>query len=168
MINRLIELIISILDGEEDEIKLTTSPHGIAKIKKFEGFRGQAYQCSAEVWTIGYGSTRYKNGTEVKPGDSIFKDEATKLLEHKLQSIYEPIIHKLVKVELNQNQFDALVSFVYNIGESQFKRSTLLKKLNKEDYRSAAEEFDKWVNAGGQKLQGLVNRREQEKILFLS
>lgn len=151
-----------------EEIKLSTSPVGIAKIKKFEGFRANAYQCSAGVWTIGYGSTRYENGEEVKPGDSIFKDEATRLFKYKLRSIYEPIIHDLVKVELNQNQFDALVSFVYNIGESQLKKSTLLKKLNQQDYEGASEEFEKWVYAGGQKLPGLINRREQEKTLFLS
>lgn len=180
MIDRFINFITSILNRQKEdethrilsnlveEIKLNTSPAGIAKIKKFEGFRAKAYQCSAGVWTIGYGSTKHENGEEVKSGDSISKDDATRLFEHKLQSIYEPIVHKLVKVELNQNQFDALVSFVYNIGESQLKKSTLLKKLNQQDYEGASEEFEKWVYAGGQKLPGLINRREQEKTLFLS
>ena len=78
----------------------------------------------------------------------------------------ESSVHKLVKVPLNQNQFDALVSFIFNIGETQFSYSTLLKKLNNKDYNSVPSELNRWVHGGGKKLPGLINRRRDEGNLF--
>lgn len=162
----------SLLDVLNDEPgpeePITTSKNGIELIKKFEGFRAEPYQCSAGVWTIGYGSTFYKGGAKVTKDDKpIFKDEAENLLRHHLARHFEPAIHKLVKVPLNQNQFDALVSFVYNIGNNAFEKSTLLKKLNQgAPKHEVANEFLRWVYANGEKLEGLVNRRSEEKQLF--
>ena len=81
---------------------------------------------------------------------------------------FEYTVNSSVKAPLNQNQFDALVSLAYNIGSSAFKSSTLVKKLNASDYQGAADQFNVWVNAGGKRMQGLVNRRDREKLLFLS
>lgn len=80
---------------------------------------------------------------------------------------FEAAANSAVKRPLNQNQFDALVSLAYNIGTSAFSQSTLVKKLNAHDIRGAADQFDVWVNAGGKRMQGLVNRRNKEKQLFL-
>jgi lysozyme len=81
---------------------------------------------------------------------------------------FEAAVNNAVTVPLNQNQFDALVSLAYNIGTNAFSKSTLVKKLNANDIRGAADQFDVWVNAGGKRMQGLVNRRAKEKALFLS
>lgn len=81
---------------------------------------------------------------------------------------FEQTVNNTVKVPLNQNQFDALVSLAYNIGTNAFSKSTLVKKLNANDIRGAADQFDVWVNAGGKRMQGLVNRRAREKALFIS
>jgi len=80
---------------------------------------------------------------------------------------FERTVNEAVTVPLNQNQFDALVSLTYNIGSGAFEKSTLVKKLNTGDYTGAANQYDVWVNAGGKRLQGLVNRRAKEKELFL-
>lgn len=139
---------------------MKTSLNGLKIIKDFEGLRLKAYKCSAGVWTIGYGHT-----SGVKEGDVITKEQAEKYLKKDVIS-FENTVNGVVKVKLNQNQFDALVSLVFNIGSGAFKKSTLLKKLNAGDYDSASEQFLVWVKAGGQTLKGLVNRREQERALF--
>ena len=134
-------------------------------IKSFEGFRAIAYICPAGVPTIGYGTTRI-NGSRVKEGMKITSDEAEVFLEQDLK-VFEDAINHNVLVEINQNQFDALVSFVYNVGIANFKKSTLLKKLNKGDYEEASNQLLRWTRAGGKVLNGLVRRREAEKELFL-
>lgn len=139
---------------------MKTSLNGLKIIKDFEGLRLKAYKCSAGVWTIGYGHT-----SGVKEGDVITKEQAEKYLKKDVIS-FENTVNGVVKVKLNQNQFDALVSLVFNIGSGAFKKSTLLKKLNAGDYDGASEQFLVWVKAGGQTLKGLVNRREQERALF--
>lgn len=108
---------------------------GIDLIKHFEGFREEAYLCPAKVWTIGYGTIRYCNGDKIKEGDRVSKEEAEALLKNDL-SWAEATVNKKVKVKINQNMFDALTSFVYNLGSSIFRESncTLLRGLNKEDY----------------------------------
>ena len=137
-------------------------------IKDFEGFRSEPYLCPAQVATIGYGSTRYANGKPVLIGDkAITEAEAEKLLYDTLGQ-YEDAVNKNVTVGLTQNMFDALVSFVYNVGSGNFMKSTLLKKLNKEDYHGAADEFLKWDKAGGKALAGLTRRRKAERALFLA
>ena len=140
---------------------MNVSETGIELIKKFEGCVLKAYKCPAGIWTIGYGHT-----TNVKKGQTITKEQAEEYLKQDLNR-FEITVNNLVNVPLNQNQFDALVSFCYNLGSGNLKNSTLLKLLNKKDYTRAAEEFDRWVYAGGKKLSGLVKRRAAEKELFL-
>lgn len=137
------------------------SQNGINLIKKFEGCSLKAYKCPAGVWTIGYGHTN-----KVFADDMITQEEAETLLKQDL-IIHCNNVTKLVKTPLNQNQFDALVSFEYNVGYTAFQNSTLLKLLNQKKYNEAAEQFDRWVYAGKTKLAGLVNRRKAEKELFL-
>jgi len=134
-----------------------------------EGFKSEPYLCKAGIPTIGYGNTFYKDGTKVTLNDkSISKEEAIKLLKHIVEFKFEKIVNESVKVPLNQNQFDSLISFAYNVGEGNFKSSTLLKKVNIKDFAGASEEFPKWIRAKGKVLSGLVNRRERERELFLS
>ncbi|GLG81674.1 lysozyme [Acinetobacter calcoaceticus] len=148
-----------------DEMSL--SVEGVNQICNFEGLKLSAYDDSTGVWTIGYGTTRYPNGKRVSEGDRCTLEQAKAYMQHDLK-IFERAVNSSVKVPLKQNQFDALVSLTYNIGVGAFKHSTLLKKLNSGDYKEAANQFDVWVNAGGKRLKGLVNRRAMEKKLFLS
>ena len=141
---------------------MNISETGIQLIKKFEGCSLKAYKCPAEIWTIGYGHT-----SGVKEGQTITREQAEELLIQDLRP-FEIGVNNLVNVPLNQNKFDALVSFCYNLGTGNLKKSTLLKLLNKGDYNGAAEQFDRWVYAGGKKLNGLVKRRAAEKKLFLT
>ena len=140
----------------------------IDTIFRFEGFESQPYLCPAGVPTIGYGSTRYADGTKVTLDDEpITHDEAINLLYATIEP-FEQAIHKNVIAPINQNQFDALVSFVYNVGAGNFAKSTLLKKLNKADYKGAGDEFLRWNKAGGKVLNGLTRRRDAERALFLT
>lgn len=143
------------------------SNKGISLIKEFEGCRLKAYQDSAGVWTIGYGWTQPVDGRKIGPGMVIDQATAERLLKCGLVQ-YEQGVNQLVKVIINQGQFDALVSFSYNLGLRSLSTSTLLRKLNSGDKQGAADEFGKWVNAGGVRLNGLVKRREAERELFLS
>ncbi|WP_036768629.1 lysozyme [Photorhabdus australis] len=136
------------------------SEKGLELIKQFEGLRLHAYQCSANVWTIGYGHT-----AGVRSGDVISAEKADAFLRQDVADA-ECTINNAVRVSINQHQFDALVSFVFNLGAGNFRSSTLLKKLNAGDYAGAGSELLRWVNAGGQRLAGLVRRREAEKMLF--
>lgn len=140
------------------------SQRGLDMIKGFEGFEFTAYKCPAGVWTIGYGHT---NG--VKKGDIINRMEAEAFLVEDVRDA-EVTVNDEVKVNLNQNQYDSLVSFVFNIGGKNFCTSTMLRKLNVRRYRGAAAEFDRWIYAGADKkaLNGLKRRRKMEKNLFLS
>ncbi|CAI1515456.1 lysozyme [Serratia entomophila] len=140
---------------------------GISLIKEFEGCRLKAYQDSVGVWTIGYGWTQPVNGRKIGPGMVIDQATAERLLKCGLVQ-YEQGVNQLVKVIITQGQFDALVSFAYNLGLRSLSTSTLLRKLNAGDKHGAADEFGKWVNAGGVRLNGLVKRREAERKLFLS
>ncbi len=134
---------------------------GLALIKRFEGLQRRAYICPAGVLTIGYGST----GAHVTKGMVITEAEAERLLIADL-SRFERAVEKLVKVPLSDGQFAALVSFAFNVGEGALKGSTLLKKLNRGDYDAVPSELNKWVNAKGKKLPGLVNRRAAEGGLW--
>ncbi|ULH10794.1 lysozyme [Serratia marcescens] len=146
---------------------MKTSTNGMNLIKKFEGCRLTAYQDSIGVWTIGYGWTQPINGKPVTQGMTITQQQADELLQQGVVQ-YEQGITKAVTVEINQNQFDALVSFSYNLGINALNSSTLLKKLNGSDYNGAANEFLRWNKAGGKVLPGLTRRREAERKLFLS
>jgi GH24 family phage-related lysozyme (muramidase) len=139
-----------------------TSTVGINLIKEFEGCKLTAYKCPAGVWTIGIGTTK-----GVKAGQVITESQALDLLAKDL-STFEAAVTKLVKVEIRQPMFDALVSFAYNLGAGALGSSTLLKKLNARDYKGAADEFLKWDKAGGRQLAGLTRRRQAERKLFLT
>lgn len=143
------------------------SDKGISLIKQFEGLRLTAYQDSVGVWTIGYGWTQPVDGKPIRPGMTIKEETAERLLRTGLVG-YESDVSKLVKVKLTQGQFDALVSFAYNLGARALSTSTLLQKLNAGDYAGAADEFPRWNKAGGKVLAGLTRRREAERALFLS
>ena len=129
-------------------------------IKNFEGERLKAYQCSAGVWTIGVGHTK-----GVKPNDRVTKEESRKLFAQDLITFKFEML-PLVKVDVTQGQFVALLSFVFNLGITSFKTSTLLKKLNQGDYVGASNEFLRWKYANGKVEKGLLNRRQAEKALF--
>lgn len=146
---------------------MQTSDKGIALIKQFEGCKLTAYQDSVGVWTIGYGWTQPVDGKPIRAGMTINQETAERLLKTGLVS-YESDVSRLVKVGLTQGQFDALVSFTYNLGARSLSTSTLLRKLNGGDYAGAADEFLRWNKAGGKVLNGLTRRREAERALFLS
>lgn len=132
-------------------------------IKKWEDLRLEAYLPTPyDVWTIGWGHTK-----GVKPGDVITEAEAQRLFDEDVQWA-EDAVNKLVKVGLTQNQFDALVSLTFNIGETQFRNSTALKRLNAGNYEGAAEAMTWWNKQKGKVLRGLVRRRAEEKEYFLS
>ena len=146
---------------------MQTSDKGIALIKQFEGCKLLAYQDSVGVWTIGYGWTQPVDGKPIRAGMTIKQETAERLLKTGLVS-YESDVSRLVKVGLTQGQFDALVSFTYNLGARSLSTSTLLRKLNAGDYAGASDEFLRWNKAGGKVLNGLTRRREAERALFLS
>lgn len=145
------------------------SENGLNLIKEFEGFSSKPYLCPAKIPTIGWGNTYYPNGKKVTMNDApITKEYATELLSYVAQKDFGDKILQLVKVPLNQNQFDTLVSICYNIGMGNFTKSTLLKKINQGDFKGASLEFEKWNKSGGIVLAGLVKRRLKEKALFIS
>lgn len=145
---------------------MNVNKQGIQLVKSFEGCFLNAYLCPAKVWTIGYGSTKYPNGKSVKQGDKITQQEAETLLSDTLDE-FSKGVSKLIKVELNDNQFSALVSFAFNLGVGALSKSTLLKKVNSNpNDKTIEQEFMKWVNAGGKKLNGLVRRRTAESKLY--
>ena len=141
---------------------MEVSDHGIQFVCQHEGCRLQAYLDTANppVWTIGYGST-----SDVDPGLIITVAEAQQRLKDDLQ-VAVNCINKMVTVPLTQNEFDALTSFVFNIGCLAFRKSTLLEKLNNSDYDGACAEFSKWTRAGDAHPAGLVKRRADEARLF--
>ena len=133
---------------------------GIELIKEFEGLKLTAYLDSVGVPTIGYGHTK-----GVKIGDRCTKEEAEAFLREDLKDA-EACVNEHVTVPINQNEFDALVSFVFNFGCTKFRGSTLLRKLNNSDYDGASLEFARWNRAGGLELAGLTRRRAAEAELF--
>ncbi|MFX4209276.1 lysozyme [Aliarcobacter butzleri] len=143
------------------------SNKGLELIKEFEGFSANAYLCPAKIPTIGYGNTFWEDGRKVKIGEQISKAKALELLEFLANKDFADKIFTLLKVEVNQNQFDAMVSLTYNIGIGNFIKSTLLKKVNAKDFIGASDEFLKWDKSGGKQLLGLTRRRQREKELFL-
>ena len=138
------------------------SPRGISLIKRHERLRLKAYRCPAGIWTIGFGHT----GDDVASDSEIDNEDAERLLDQDIAITYDAI-GDLVGVDLNQNEFDALCSLIFNIGRQAFKSSTLLKLLNQDQRYPAAQQFLRWVHAGREVLPGLVARREEERSLFL-
>jgi GH24 family phage-related lysozyme (muramidase) len=141
------------------------SQNGIDLIKSFEGCVLHAYKpvSTERYWTIGFGHY----GSDVREEQVISQQEAETLLKFDLR-VFEYAVNNQVKTSITQNQFDALVSFCYNVGKEALRTSTLLKLVNDREFISASNEFDKWVHAGGKVLNGLVKRRKAEKELFLT
>lgn len=155
------EIPIPLVNGQRD-----ISENGYAIIRDAEGFRSTAYLDTGGVWTIGFGTIKYPNGKSVKKGDTCTRSEAEQWLKNDCVWV-DACLDKYVKVAVTQNQFDALASFVYNVGETAFVKSTLLTLINQNNIASAASQFDRWVFDNGKRIQGLVNRRTKEKSLFL-
>ncbi len=140
---------------------LKTGRKGLELIKSFEGLELKAYKCPANVLTIGYGST----GAHVKPNMVLTEKQAENLLCQDLVR-FERAVTRLVTVPITQNQYDALVSFTFNLGEGNLSKSTLLKRVNARDFAGAQKEFAKWNKANGVVLSGLTRRRAAEARLF--
>jgi lysozyme len=136
------------------------SQSGIDLIKRFEGCKLKSYLCPAGVWTIGYGHT-----ANVRKNQIITSEQASAMLMSDLLQ-FERAVNAMVAVPLKQGQFDALVSFAFNLGSGALAGSTLLRKLNSGDYKGAADEFPRWNKAGGKVLEGLSVRRRAERALF--
>lgn len=144
---------------------MTPSSHCYSLIQKFEGLRTTAYLCPAGVWTIGYGHTQ-----GVKEGDVITADMAAQYLKEDLEEAVGQVNALMTSsgVELTQGQFDALVSFVFNLGIGNLRGSTLWRKICVGDFKAAAEQFQYWIKAAGRITPGLVKRRAAERALFES
>jgi len=151
------------------------SPHGLELLEQWEGFKTTVYKDSAGLPTIGVGHLLTKselssgkitiNGVPVKYGDGLTEQQVTDLLAQDVQPA-AAAVNNNVKVPLNQNQFDALVSFTFNVGVGAFTSSTLLKVLNQGQYDEVPTQLLRWTRAGGQVVQGLVNRRNNEIKLW--
>ena len=144
---------------------MTTSQRGIALIKQFEGLKLNAYLCSANVPTIGYGNTYYPNGVKVKLGDKISQEQAEELLKDILKK-FEAIVNRKLKVKVSQNQFDALVSHTYNTGGSDTLFRLINNGANDTEVRTWIE--TRYITANGVKLKGLIRRRKAESDLYFS
>jgi lysozyme len=141
---------------------MTISQKGLEIIKRHEGLKLEAYMCPAGVWTLGYGTTK-----GIVQGMSCTIKAAEAMMERDV-SYFAAKVADLVKVPTTQSQFDALVSFAYNVGSKAFADSTLLAKLNAGDEDGAAAEFLRWIKGGGKVLPGLIKRRREERDLFIS
>jgi lysozyme len=139
---------------------LTYSPNGFKMTESFEGLQLTAYKDVAGVWTNGYGNTH-----NVVPGTTITMEQAVSDRASNIEGS-EFVVNRVVTVPLTQNQFDALVDFVFNLGSGNFQSSTLLRKLNSGDYAGASQEFPKWDHSGGVVVAGLTRRRLAEQALF--
>lgn len=139
------------------------SKNCINLIKKWEGVKLTSYKCPSNVWTIGYGTTRYRDGSSIKEGDKINMEMAEDLLLHDVTFI----CNRLPNLKINQNQLDAICSFIYNVGVYAFINSTLFKlmRINPND-PLIGDEFLKWKKSNGKVLQGLLNRRIEERNLY--
>lgn len=144
---------------------MKTSANGIAHIKEFEGFRGKRYLCPANKPTIGYGHVIVDSARATLWNVELTEDQATKLLMKDLVR-FEDAVSAMVAVPLTQGQFDALVSFAYNLGEAKLRSSTLLKLLNAGDYDGARKQINRWIYSNGKKSEGLIRRRARETEMF--
>lgn len=138
--------------------------NGIQALKEYEGFSAVAYKDGGGVWTIGYGTTKIPTGP-VQEGMTCTPEQADVWLHNDL-AWAQTAVNQMVKVPLTQPRYDALVSFVYNEGETQWSKSTLLRKLNAGDYQGASAEFPKWVYDNGHVVHGLELRRDKERYMF--
>ena len=168
-IKNVIKSIIDLKEATEDLSGVVcVSDQTAQMIKDFEGYSEKAYADGVGVWTIGYGNTYYADGTPVKQGDKISRADAEKLFDKVLNS-FASDVDEMLNVKLNDCQFGAIVSLSYNIGIQAFKKSTLLRKLNANpNDPSIANEFARWVKAGGKTLNGLVKRRKKEAEYYFN
>ena len=147
------------------------SQEGITLIKHYEGCpkdkdgNAVSYRCAANKATIGYGSLKLIDGSPVQDSMSISMQEAEELLAHELKE-YEGYINSMVNVPLKQNEFDALVSWVFNLGPTSLKNSTLLRVLNEGKYHEVPEQIKRWNKVNGVPNEGLIKRRKSEALLF--
>lgn len=143
-------------------IDMEISERGLSMIEGFEGFSPIPYDDVAGILSIGFGH-------KIRPDEEFtsINDEQGRDILQKDVKFAESAICQCVNIDINQNQYDALVSLVFNIGGGNFIKSTLLEKLNDNDIPGAADEFTKWIHAGGQVSKGLINRRKTEQALFL-
>jgi lysozyme len=151
-------MLIALMSAHPVGELVKASPTAVGLIKKYEGFRAKAYMDS-NGWAVGYGQT----GPNITKDSVVTEPEAVKLLANHIASIQDRMAD-MIKVPITQNQFDALVSFTYNVGLGKFKSSTLLKLLNQGKHQEAADQLLRWTNKG---LKGLVRRRTEERELFL-
>ena len=150
----------------ENQMKL--SDNGFRLLGELEGIVLRPYKDSVGIPTIGIGSTYYEDGTKVKMTDkAITKERAIQLAKNVVKS-FEEQVNKSILLPMTQNQFDAMVLLCYNIGKSGFARSSVVKNFNAGNLQKAADSFLLWNKAGGRVVQGLVNRRNKERSLFLS
>ncbi|MBZ5681712.1 MAG: lysozyme [Acidobacteriia bacterium] len=140
---------------------LSYGKNGLSLTESFEGVRLTAYQDQVGVWTIGYGHT----GPDVHAGLTITQDQADNLLKGDVAHA-AGAVNRLVTVPLAQDEFDALVDFVFNVGVGNFTGSTLLRDLNASNFTDAAAQFERWDRAGGVEVAGLLRRRQAEAKLF--
>lgn len=169
--------LIEVNDWNIEEPKtgfMQLSKAGVDYIKKFEAYRAKPYQDSKGVWTIGYGNTYYPNGKRVSPNDKpITEAEASELKRTITNRDFVPSVNIMLRDEIKagkitQNMFDALVSLAYNIGTGALAASTVIRKLKAGDINGAADAFRRFNISGGKVLKGLINRREEERKIFLS
>jgi len=146
---------------------MKTGPKGIKLLKAFEGWRSKAYRDSVGVWTIGYGHTSMAGSPKVTPNMTITKAQGEAILKKDLKK-YEKAVNDYVRVQLTQEQFDALVSFCYNVGPGNFKKSSVLRYVNARRFEDVPSRLMIWNKAGGKVLRGLTRRRAAEGELWSS
>ena len=142
------------------------SDDGLALIREFEGFRGQAYHCPAGVWTIGFGHTSRAGPPAVGPGSKMSHAEASKVLAADAE-VFAQGVRESLRREITDAQFSALVSFAYNVGIGAFRSSSVLRAVNAGDFEAVPRRMGMWVKGGGRVLPGLVRRRAAEAALFM-
>lgn len=145
---------------------MKTSANGLDFTTHAEGFERKAYRDTGGVLTIGVGHVILPHEHHLR--DATLTDEQIRRLLANDITVAENTVKRMVTVKLNQNQFDVLVDFVFNVGAAKFRSSTLLKKLNAGDYKGAADELNRWVYDEGKVQPGLVNRRREGRALFLT
>lgn len=145
---------------------MTITEEGKLLIKEYEKCKLTSYLCPAKKWTIGWGNTFYESGEPVRSGQTITQERADRLFNNILLR-FQTEVRQVLKVELNENQFSALLSFTWNVGTGNLRSSTLLKLINQGDFDKASGQFERWVYSGKKKLKGLERRRESERQLFV-
>jgi lysozyme len=144
-----------------------TTEQGLALIKRFEGFSPTPYLCPAGWWTIGWGAIHGLDGQPVTAATPPVTEAESETLLRRDVTVAERAVLRLITVPLNDGRFDALTSFAFNLGGGALQRSTLRRKVNREEHADVPDEFRKWVWGGGRKLPGLIRRREAEAVMYV-